>query len=98
YAAQLVIKGLLQNRVEKTPKGSRTSDAIFPETGLAFMDAQGDRIAQRCAEIPLIQPLVIQPMAAFMDTTEEAGLQFMFMDAGRHAHVGRMKRRGERMG
>ena len=62
------------------------------------MDAQGDRIAQRRAEIPLIQPLVIESMPSFMDTTEEAGLQFMFMDTGGHTHVGWMKRCGEGMG
>ena len=62
------------------------------------MNAQGDRIAQRRAEISLIQSLVVESMPAFMDTTEEAGLQFMFVDTGRHAHIGGMKRRGEGMG
>ena len=38
------------------------------------MNAEGDRIAQRRPEISLIQSLIVEPMAAFMDTTEEAGL------------------------
>ena len=61
------------------------------------MNAERNRIAQRCAEILLIEPLVVQSMPSFMDATEEAGLEIVFMNARRHAHIRRVERGGERM-
>src|SRR5688500_7128383 len=44
-----------------------------------------------------IEALVVQPMAAFMDTAEKARWEIVLIDPSRHAHVGGMKRRRERM-
>ena len=46
----------------------------------------------------MIQALIIESVSAFVDTTEEAGLQFTFMYPSCHPNVGGVKRCGERMG
>ena len=55
------------------------------------MNAERDRIAQRRAEVAGVETLVVQPVAAFMDTTEQAGLEIVLVYTGGDAHVCWMK-------
>ena len=55
------------------------------------MNAERDRIAQRCAEVAGIETLVVQTVAAFMDTAEEAGGEFVFIYTRRDPHICGMK-------
>jgi hypothetical protein len=98
HGAQLILEGLLQYRIEEAPKGAGAPDAIFPQAGLALVNAERDRVAQRRAVISLVEPLVVESMSAFMDAAEKAGLEFALIHAGGYAYVGRMKRGRKRMG
>ena len=72
--AKWLVAEARENRIKEVPERARAPDTIFPEAGLAFVNTERDRIAQRCAEIQLVEALVVEPVATFVDATEEAGL------------------------
>ena len=57
--AQLMMKRLLEHGIKETPERSRPAHAVFPHARLAFMNAERDRIAQRCAEVAGVEPLIV---------------------------------------
>ena len=55
------------------------------------MNTEGDGIAKRCAELAGVETLVVQPMAAFVDATEQAGLEIVFVHTCRDTNVCRVE-------
>src|SRR6185369_498388 len=90
-AAQLMVKRLLQHGVEEAPERARSAHAVFPHARLALMNTERDGIAKRCAEIAGVESLVVQPVAAFVDATEQAGLEVVFVHTCRDTNVCRVE-------
>ena len=70
------------------PEGATTADVVFPESGLGFVNAEGDGLTGGEVEVGGGEALFVEAVAGFVHDAEEGGGEVVFVVAGGEADVG----------
>ena len=70
------------------PEGAAAADVVFPESGLGFVDAEGDGLTGGEVEVGGGEALFVEAVAGFVHDAEEGGGEVVFVVAGGEADVG----------
>lgn len=76
-----------QAGLEKGPELGASSDLVFPEAALGFVDGHADRLAERGADVGLGQALFVERVAGLVDRAEDGVEGVVFVKAGGQARV-----------
>jgi hypothetical protein len=82
-------KGLGEVWPPRFPEGSGATDAIFPEAGLGFVNAEGGGLAKGRAELGFRETLVVETVAGLVEDPVEGDHEVAFVVAGGHACIAR---------
>lgn len=69
------------------PEGEGTTDEVFPEAGLGFVDAEGDAAAEGSGFVGGVDAHFIEGVAHFVEGAEECAGHPVFFEAGGDADV-----------
>ena len=69
------------------PEGAGAADAVFPETGLRFVNAEGGGLTEGRAELRFRKTLVVETVASLVQDPVEGDHEVAFVVAGGHAGI-----------
>ena len=80
-------KIFLEDREKILPEGESSAHIIFPESGLGFMNAEGNGLAQGVTIFSCGEALFVQSVSTFMDRAPDNFGEVFFIYAGCGSHV-----------
>ena len=80
------------------PEATAAPNLIFPQTGLAFVDAGGGAGCQWCTVKIRVDALFIHGMTGFVQCAEQGFVQIILLDTGGDTHVTQVEFGGEGVG